>query len=145
VAPLFDALRRTSCSLGIVSNTEAVLTRFDLDRFALLTSVDAMVLSSEAGVRKPDPRIFQIALGRLHAAAKGTVFVGNSIAEDIDGARRAGLSAIYLDDAAAGVERLGGDCSALRVTPTEEALTRALHMLGCRLPSSPSPRPTSPS
>jgi len=134
VAPLFEALRQTSCRLGIVSNTEAVLTRFDLERWPILLSVDAVVLSSDVGVRKPDRRIFHLALDRLHVEAASTVFVGNSLGEDIDGARHAGLRAVHLDEGATDVEPLHGDPSVLRVPPTHDALTRALRRFGWQPP-----------
>jgi putative hydrolase of the HAD superfamily len=130
VAPLFARLRRASCAFGIVSNTESVLTQFDLDCHPLLRSVDAIILSSEVGVRKPQVEIFQIALGRLNAMAAATIFVGNDVAVDIEGARRAGLKAVYLDETAPGVEPLPGDSLAVRVTPTLHALTQALQSLG---------------
>lgn len=133
-APLFEALRRTSCAVGIVSNTEALLTRFDLARWPLLRSADTVVLSSEVGVRKPDPAIFRIALDRLRAAPASAVVVGNSLTEDIDGARRAGLRAIYLDAAARGVDRLDdGTPAALRVESAYDALVRGLQTLGWRV------------
>lgn len=47
VVPLFEGLRRSGARIGIVSNTEAVLTRFDLDRFPILLMVDTIVLSSD--------------------------------------------------------------------------------------------------
>ena len=130
VAPMFAALRQTACHLGIVSNTEAVLTHFDLDRFPILRSVDTLVLSSEVGVRKPDPRIFRIALDRLQVPAGTAVFVGNSLDEDVLGARRADLRAIHVDDSATGVDRVAGDPSVLRAAPTAEALRQALQMFG---------------
>jgi putative hydrolase of the HAD superfamily len=136
VAPLFEALRRTSCTLGIVSNTEAVLTRFDLEHCPVLLSVDTLVLSSEVGVKKPDPRIFEVALEQLRAAGTSTVFVGNSVADDVVGARRAGLRVVYLDPDAPGVERLAGwDGSVLCARPTREELTRSLQVLGWRPPA----------
>jgi putative hydrolase of the HAD superfamily len=128
VKPLFELLRLHSCAIGIVSNTEAVLTRLDLDRCPLLLSADAIVLSSEVGIRKPDPRIFQIALDRMHAVAASTVVVGNSLGEDIDGARRAGLRAVYVDDSATGMESIAQDASVLRVRPAYEDLVRALEL-----------------
>jgi putative hydrolase of the HAD superfamily len=133
VAPLFARLRRACCAVGIVSNTESVLTQFDLDCHPFLRSVDAMILSSEVGVRKPQVEIFQIALTRLKLLAAATIFVGNSVADDIEGARRAGLRAVYLDETAPGVEPVPGDSLVVRVTPTLDALTRALQLLGCRL------------
>jgi len=131
VAPLLADLRRSPVRIGIVSNTEAVLTRFDLDRFPLLRSVDDIVLSSEVGVRKPDPRIFQIALERLRATAGSTVFVGDSLTDDVDGARRAGLMAIHLDPAAPGVDRLADAAGlVLRARPTLDAIVAALRVAG---------------
>lgn len=130
VAPLFDALRKTSCTIGIVSNTEAVLTRFDLERYPLLLSADAVILSSDVGVKKPDPRIFHTALEILRSEPADTIVVGNSLSEDIAGARRAGLRAIYLDDDATGVAPLTNDSSVLRAAPTYGELTRALEAFG---------------
>jgi putative hydrolase of the HAD superfamily len=130
VRPLFEALRRKQYAIGIVSNTEAVLTRCDLERCPILLSADTIVLSSDVGVRKPDSRIFGIALNRLHATPSASVFIGNSLAEDIEGARRAGLRAIYLDDAAAGVEPLTADGTSLCVAPTGAAIAMALEAFG---------------
>lgn len=133
VAPLFDALREHNVTFGIVSNTEAVLTYFDLERCAVLRSAGTIVLSSDVGVRKPDPRIFQIALDRLNATPASSVFVGNSLVEDIEGARCVGLRAVYLDEEAPGVESPRADSSVLRVRPMGKALLRALEALGVRL------------
>jgi putative hydrolase of the HAD superfamily len=130
---VFHALRLTRCRIGIVSNTEAVLTRSDLERFPILLSADTVVLSSEAGVRKPDPALFRIALERLHASADSCVVVGNSLAEDVEGARRAGLRAIYVEDGAVGVEpMLERQGVVLRAEPALEALTLALQRFGWR-------------
>lgn len=131
--PLFERLRQHFCAIGIVSNTEAVLTRFDLDRFPMLLSTDTIVLSSDVGVRKPDPRIFHIALDRLHAEAASAVVVGNSLSEDIEGALRAGLRAIYVDDKANRIEPMCDQMTpVLRVRPAFADLARALDMLGGR-------------
>ena len=47
------------------------------------------------GVRKPDPRIFEIAAARCGETLTGAWMVGDSEA-DIVGARRAGVSSIWL-------------------------------------------------
>ena len=64
-------LRGRGLRLGIVSNMtlRADLMRQDLDRLGIGPLVDATTFSSETGVRKPDPRIFQTALERVGAAA----------------------------------------------------------------------------
>jgi putative hydrolase of the HAD superfamily len=131
VAPLLFELRRSGTTTGIVSNTEAVLTRFDLDCFPVLLTVGTIVLSSAVGVRKPDPRIFLLALERLHSQAKSALFIGNDWAADIVGARGAGLRAIF-------VERLEGDRAVaseiddavVRAAPTLDAILSALRACG---------------
>ena len=129
VGPLFDALHRFHTSIGIVSNTEAVLTRYDLDRFPTLLTADAIVLSSEIGVRKPDPRIFRAALGPLHSEPASAVFIGDSWTEDIAGARSVGMRAIYLDARmVAGVEGYGNGI--VRAAPTLTSIMSALHAHG---------------
>lgn len=132
VVPLLEALHRSGSKTGIVSNTEAVLTRFDLDRFPILLTVGAIVLSSEIGVRKPDPQMFQLALERLHAKPASAVLVGNDWAEDIAGARRMGLRAIYLDERACDRAPVvtNSDGAVLHAAPTLEAIVSALRKCG---------------
>jgi putative hydrolase of the HAD superfamily len=131
VVPLFDALRRSGCTTAIVSNTEAVLTRFDFRRFPLLRTVDTIVLSSEVGVKKPDPRIFRIALERLRATSASTVFIGNSLTEDIAGARSIGLRCVYLEEGLHDTEpTVSADGAVIRVPPTLRATTQALRRFG---------------
>ena len=59
--------------------------------------LDAVVISGEAGLSKPDPAIFQLALARIDSSAEEAVMVGNSWEDDIVGARDAGLSAVWMN------------------------------------------------
>lgn len=83
--------------IGIVSNNlldEQVekLQHCRMDRF-----IDVLVVSEEAGIAKPEPGIFQIALDRLGIRADETVMVGDSWANDIVGARRAGIRGVWFN------------------------------------------------
>ena len=115
-----------------MSNTEAVLTRFDLESFPILRTVGAIVLSSEIGVRKPDPQIFQVALERLHSEPASAVFIGNDWAADIAGARRIGLRAIYFDERACDRAPVAAnaDGAVLHAAPTLDAMVSALCQCG---------------
>ena len=131
VTRLLEALTAARCRTAIVSNTEAVLTQFDLGEFPVLRTVDAIVLSSEVGVRKPDPGIFQIALDRLETPPAAAVFVGNSLTDDVAGARRAGLRCVFLDEHLHGAEPVvASDGEVLRVPLTLPAIARALERFG---------------
>ena len=76
--------------LGVVSNfygnLEAVCREAGIGRY-----LSAAVDSVDVGRSKPDPAIFHAALERLSAAAGETVFIGDSPARDMAGARGVGM------------------------------------------------------
>lgn len=59
--------------------------------------VDAILDSNEVGVSKPDPRIFEAALGAMNAAPEEAIHVGDSVIADVAGARNVGMGAIHFD------------------------------------------------
>lgn len=83
--------------IGIVSNNILDEQQQKLRHLGFDALVDALVVSEEAGVSKPDPAIFDIALGRLGAAAAEAVMIGDSWAADVEGARAAGIRAIWFN------------------------------------------------
>jgi len=61
---------------------------------------DVIVDSSEVGVRKPNPAIFSLALDRLGGIAADRAVFLDDAAGNVEGARRAGLHAILVEDVA---------------------------------------------
>jgi beta-phosphoglucomutase-like phosphatase (HAD superfamily) len=92
--PVLQVLRERY-RLGIVSNfygnLEAVCHSAGL---ASLFAV--MVDSHRVGAEKPDPAIFHAAFETLRATPKTTVFVGDSLRRDREGARRTGMRFIWI-------------------------------------------------
>lgn len=91
------AALRSHVRIGVVSNN---VVAEQIDKMAvcgLHEYVDAAVISEEVGVSKPNPRIFEIALERLGAAAENGLMVGDSWHADILGARGAGLRAVWFN------------------------------------------------
>lgn len=83
--------------LGLVSNTTktpGVTLRFLLREMGLYGYLDDLVFSDEAGVPKPHPAIFRLALDRLSARPEETVFVGDMERIDCGGARSAGMQCV---------------------------------------------------
>lgn len=95
-AAALRALRADGFRLGIVSNMTflADLLRGDLDRLGILDLFDAVIFSSEVGVRKPHPRIYAEALRAMGATAATTIFVGDRLRDDIGGPQAAGMRAV---------------------------------------------------
>jgi YjjG family noncanonical pyrimidine nucleotidase len=83
--------------IGVVSNNLLAEQREKLQQCGLTPYVDALVVSEEAGISKPDPAIFAIALARLRAGAGEAVMIGDSWAADVQGARAAGIHAIWFN------------------------------------------------
>jgi len=94
--PTLQALRRRGLKLGVISNWDSRLRRI-ADGLGLTPLMDVVVISAEAGVRKPHPAIFARALNRIGVGADEAMHVGDLPEEDIEGARRAGLRPVYVD------------------------------------------------
>jgi putative hydrolase of the HAD superfamily len=58
---------------------------------------DAEVFSSAVGLRKPDPRIYHLALEQLGVEPAEAVFVGDGANDELAGAERVGMTAILLE------------------------------------------------
>jgi putative hydrolase of the HAD superfamily len=104
--PTLEALR--DHRLVVVSNWDCSLADW-LGPAGLLEHVDAVVTSAEAGVAKPDPAIFERALDLAGAVADEAVHVGDSLDNDVAGARAAGIRPVLVardGDAPAGVEAI---------------------------------------
>ena len=76
---------------GDTETQEAKLRRTGLDRY-----LADWVISQEAGVRKPNPRIFAIAAERARMRLGGAWMVGDSPEADIGGAAAAGVRSVWL-------------------------------------------------
>lgn len=94
--PALEHVRDMGLTTGLVSNASElarrVLRNLDMERL-----FDIIVISDEVGVRKPDPRIFRIALDLAGSSPSGALFLGDRPATDIEGATRAGLGGVLVD------------------------------------------------
>lgn len=95
ITKLTLALLDNEYRLGLVSNyygnVETVLKEIDLRKY-----FKVVIDSTLVGVRKPDKKIFQLALYRLGANAKETMVVGDSYENDIVPAKQLGCTTVWL-------------------------------------------------
>ena len=92
--PVLRALRAHGLKLGLVSNTSRDLGHF-VSHHGL--DVDVAVSSGRFGKTKPHPSIFEHVLDGLGVAPADAAMVGDSVEDDVDGARRLGMRAFLLD------------------------------------------------
>jgi putative hydrolase of the HAD superfamily len=83
---------RKQYRLGIVTDAQRLFCKPELRTLRLENFFDALVISSDYGFRKPDPRLFHIALAALDVSASEAAYIGNKYETDLVGAKEAGLA-----------------------------------------------------
>ena len=93
---------------GILSNSFVGAREREQAAYGFEDLVDEIVYSHEAGMAKPDPRIYALACERLGARPGETVFL-DDVEQNVAGAREAGIHAVHYrgnTQAIAEIERL---------------------------------------
>lgn len=83
--------------LALVTNGAPAIQRAKLALTDLARRFDAIVVSGEVGVGKPDPLVVRTALERLGVGPARAVMVGDSPERDVAAARAAGVRSVWLD------------------------------------------------
>lgn len=96
VGETLEKLKKKKYKLGIVSNAQEAFTLPELRMFDLTKYFDEIVISSNFGFKKPDPRLFRIALKSLKVRASRAIYVGND-SVDVEGAHSVGIKAVFLE------------------------------------------------
>jgi putative hydrolase of the HAD superfamily len=94
--PLLARARDAGACVIVVSNWDVSLVEV-LGRAGLESLIDGVVVSAVVGAAKPSPVIFERALELAAADPQDCLHVGDSLAEDVAGARAAGIEAVLLD------------------------------------------------
>ena len=95
VPAVLDELAAAGIRIGLISNSHRCLASFQ-EHFELQGLIAGAVSSSEHGLMKPHPSIFRAALDLLDVPATNAVMVGDSVRQDVEGARRVGMRAVLL-------------------------------------------------
>jgi len=103
---LFDFLHdlRRTHKVGLISNAWSDLRPVILAH-GFGESFDAMIISAEVGVAKPDARIYRLALDKLGVAAPEAVFV-DDVSDNVEAARAVGMQAIRFTRPQAALDEL---------------------------------------
>jgi len=88
---------RGRARIGVVTNNTKVEQIEKLETCGLTHLIDALVISGEVGIFKPNPAIFRIALDRLDCGPGQAVMIGDSWEVDVVGAREAGIAPVWFN------------------------------------------------
>ena len=78
-----------------VTDMQAHIQIQKLKALCAIDYVDFIATSEEAGAEKPDKKIFNLALQKMHLQKRDVVMIGDSISKDIEGATSFGIKAIH--------------------------------------------------
>lgn len=107
----FDAFYQARQQVSFYDDVTPVLTKLkshyqlatatngnaDISVTELASYFDFSVSASEAGLLKPDPAMFELLQQKSQLTAEAILHVGDHALDDIEGARRAGITNIWLD------------------------------------------------
>ena len=96
IAEIWRSLRERGVRIGVCSNLALPYGAPLLD--ALPDTPDAVILSYEVGLVKPDPAIFRLVCDRLGLQPAEILFVGDTPSADIEGPHAIGMSAMHISD-----------------------------------------------
>jgi putative hydrolase of the HAD superfamily len=95
---MLQTVKRMGYGIGLVSDVAWGLPSYfplkDMRFYGLDDYFDDMVFSTDVGLRKPNPKIFEIALQNLGSSPVESIFVGNNLQADIKGALDVGMTAV---------------------------------------------------
>lgn len=94
VKEVLDMLRKKYL-LAAVSDGQKIWALPEIESAGLAGYFDPVIISSEYGFRKPDLRMFNMALQKLQIRPDETIYVGNDMFHDIYGAHQAGMKTVF--------------------------------------------------
>lgn len=96
VHEMFAALKKKGKKVYLLSNAQRVFTEYELNVLDIAKYFDAILISSDYRVKKPDLSFFKILLDKYELKAEESIMIGNDENCDIAGAQRAGLDTYYI-------------------------------------------------
>jgi putative hydrolase of the HAD superfamily len=90
-------LRSDGCKTGLVSDCSGEVPAV-WGSTPLAPLFDVAVFSCVAGIKKPDPRIYRMALSRLGVMAKECLYIGDGSSNELTGARAVGMQPVLIRD-----------------------------------------------
>ncbi|MBY0202301.1 HAD family hydrolase [Paenibacillus cucumis (ex Kampfer et al. 2016)] len=82
--------------IGLITNGQTQIQYGKIDQLGIREDYDHIIVSEEAGVKKPDPRIFQLALDHFGIEPEQCLYIGDHPLNDIQGAAKAGMNTIWM-------------------------------------------------
>ena len=96
VPEMLQRLKDAGKKVFLLSNAQALFTAPEISLLGLTKYFDGILLSSDAGVKKPDPAFYEMLLKQYHLNPAECLMTGNDDIADCHGAASAGIASRYV-------------------------------------------------
>ncbi|MBP1995442.1 HAD family hydrolase [Paenibacillus eucommiae] len=93
---VLDTIKGQNIKLGMITNGSVHSQYAKIDAVGIRDYFHTIIVSDEVGIKKPDPKIFSMALENLNISGENVLFVGDHPSNDVKGALDAGMHAVWL-------------------------------------------------
>lgn len=94
--PMLEKLKKEGKTIVLLSNAQRAFTAPELKELDIEKYFDRIFISSDQGVKKPNPAFFQIMLDTCGFSSKDCLMVGNDETCDMGGAHSVGMHGFYI-------------------------------------------------
>lgn len=96
VIPMLEQLRIQGKKIYLLSNAQRIFTEYEMQMLGITRYFDGILISSDYGVKKPDPTFFKVLLEHYQLQPKDCIMIGNDAKTDIAGAASVGMDTCYM-------------------------------------------------
>lgn len=100
-----EKVKSLQIRMGLITNGDSQKQRTQIERLNLGRFFEVILIDTELGFSKPDPRIFNLALKKLSLHPDEVWMVGDSLIYDIYGAQNVGIYSIWNDFRVKGLDK----------------------------------------
>ena len=93
---VLDGLRAAGKKVYLLSNAQRAFTWQELEKTGIVECFDDIMISSDAGCKKPDAAFYRMLMDKHGLDVKECVMIGNDSTSDIAGAGAVGMDAFYV-------------------------------------------------
>lgn len=95
IRELIGALRGAGIRVGVGTDMTAYMQYKKLEKLGLLSEIQYIVTSEEAGAEKPSPKFFRLCIEKAGCRPGECVFIGDNLKKDVEGSVAAGMRGIW--------------------------------------------------
>ncbi len=96
VVPTFLELKKLEVKICILSDGDALKQYEKILRLRLQDFLDDIIITEEVGIRKPNPKLYKLALERFHLKPNQAIYVGDNYQRDIIPSRELGIHTVLI-------------------------------------------------